>query len=144
METEDRHNLVRFRSAQSSGVYECALQEVRRGRKTSHWMWFIFPQIAGLGFSATSVRYAIKSLDEAKAYLEDEVLGQRLREICVALLNLPTSDAREVFGSPDWMKLRSSLTLFDVVSPSDIFSKLLRKYFASSPDPRTLSLLRQH
>ena len=143
MATEDSYNLARFKSAQASGVYERALQEIRRGRKTSHWMWFVFPQLAGLGFSATSIYYAIKNIDEAKAYLEDELLGQRLREICGVLLSLPTSDAREVFGTPDWMKLRSSLTLFDIVSPSDIFSKLLCKYFAASPDYRTLTLLRQ-
>ena len=139
----DRFFLTRFKNAQDFGVYEKALAEIRNGRKMSHWMWFIFPQIIGFGHSYNTSYYAIKSADEAKAYLEDPVLGPRLREICQALLELPKTNPAEVFGTPDWMKLGSSMTLFDYVSPDDVFFKVLDKYFAGSRDLRSISIIRQ-
>lgn len=138
----DRYELARFKNAQDHGVYEKALQEIKNGRKKSHWMWFIFPQIVGLGHSPTTRFYAIKSSDEARAFLEDATLGARIREISAALLDLPTSDPTEIFGFPDWMKLGSSMTLFDYVSPDGVFDKVLKKYFAGSRDPKSLSIIR--
>lgn len=138
----DRYHLARFRNAQNFGVYETALSEVRNGRKMSHWMWFVFPQIVGLGHSYNTKFYAIKCADEARAYLDDPVLGARLREICEALLQLPVSDPGVVFGTPDWMKLGSSMTLFDYVAPDDVFAKVLDKYFAGSRDLRSITIIR--
>lgn len=138
---DDPYLLKRFREAQDRGVYERALAEVRAGSKRSHWMWFIFPQIDGLGFSPTTEFYAIKSVDEARAYLADEVLGTRLREICQALLDLEDSDPGEIFGYPDDLKLKSSLTLFDYVSPGDLFATLLDKFYGGDRDKRSLELI---
>ena len=138
----DRFFLTRFKNAQDFGVYEKALQEVRNGRKMSHWMWFIFPQIVGFGHSHNTKYYSIKSVEEAKAYLADEVLGSRLREISEALLELPNTNPADIFGTPDWMKLSSSMTLFDFVSLNDVFAKVLDKYFAGSRDLRSLSIIR--
>ncbi len=138
----DRFFLQRFKNAQDFGVYEKALQEIKNGRKMSHWMWFIFPQIVGFGHSHNTKYYAIKSEDEARAYLEDEILNSRLREICEALIELPYSDPAPIFGSPDWMKLGSSMTLFDYVSPNDIFAKVLDKYFSGSRDLKSISIIR--
>jgi uncharacterized protein (DUF1810 family) len=107
-------NLQRFHTAQE-GVYPVALEEIRTGRKRSHWMWFIFPQIAGLGFSETAQYYAIQSVDEAEAYLTDEVLGQRLIEISGTLLTLAETNPTAIFGRPDDMKLRSSMSLHSSV-----------------------------
>lgn len=132
-------DLKRFKEAQE-GVYDRALEEVKAGRKTSHWMWYIFPQFQGLGRSATSEFYGIKSLDEARAYLADELLGSRLREISSALLDLEASDAKGVFGSTDAMKLKSSMTLFDLVSPGDVFGRVLDKYYEGKRSGRTLKL----
>lgn len=139
----DRYYLARFKNAQDFGVYEKALQEVKNGRKMSHWMWFIFPQIVGFGHSHNTKFYAIKNADEAKAYLADEVLGARLREICEALMELPCTDPAQVFGTPDWMKLGSCMTLFDYVSPNDIFDKVLGKFFSGSRDLKSLTIIRQ-
>lgn len=139
----DGYYLTRFKNAQDFGVYERALEEVKNGRKMSHWMWFIFPQIVGFGHSHNTKFYAIKSSHEARGYLNDETLGARLREISAALMELPNSDPREIFGSPDWMKLRSSMTLFDYVSPNDIFESVLKKYFAGRRDFRSLSIIRR-
>jgi len=137
----DPYDLERFVEAQR-GVYEQACAELRRGRKTGHWMWFIFPQIAGLGFSATSQHYAIQSLDEARAYLQHPTLGPRLREISQILLSINGKTAHEIFGSPDDMKLRSSMTLFAHATPDNaIFLEVLRKYFSGAEDSATLSLL---
>ena len=136
------YTLKRFVDAQSGEVYERALQEIRNGRKTTHWMWFIFPQIKGLGRTPISQYYSIQSVEEAKAYLEDPVLSPRLREITKALLTLQTSDADEVFGFPDCMKLKSSMTLLDYISPNDIFAKVLEKYYSGSRDNKTLSLIK--
>lgn len=135
------YDLDRFMEAQDGGVYERALAEVKRGRKTSHWMWFIFPQIAGLGFSPTAEFYAIADEGEARAYLARARLATRLREISRALLDLPTSDPRAVFGSPDDLKLRSSMTLFDKVAPGDVFAEVLEKFYAGKRDKRTLEEL---
>lgn len=138
----DRFFLTRFKNAQDSGVYEKALEEIRNGRKMSHWMWFIFPQIVGFGHSHNTKYYSIKYVEEARAYLADTILGARLREISEALLQLPKTNPAEIFGTPDWMKLGSSMTLFDYVSPDDVFGKVLGKYFAGSRDLRSLSIIR--
>lgn len=137
---EDKYGLYRFIKAQDSD-YQIALKELNEGRKRSHWMWYIFPQLKYLGHSYSSKYYGISGRGEAAAYLEDPVLGQRLREVSEAILNLPTDDAREVFGGIDSMKLRSSMTLFDAVAPDDVFARVLDKYFRSRRDQRTLSLI---
>ncbi|HET8947540.1 MAG TPA: DUF1810 domain-containing protein [Candidatus Polarisedimenticolia bacterium] len=135
------HDLDRFLEAQE-GVHARALDEIRSGRKRSHWMWFVFPQIAGLGMSATSQRYSIRDLAEAKAYLEHPVLGTRLVECAEAACGVEGRSALEVFGTPDDMKLRSCATLFAQVSPpGSVFHRLLDRYFQGTPDDRTLRLL---
>lgn len=133
----DPLNLDRFVTAQT-GVYDQALAELRAGRKTSHWMWFVFPQIAGLGFSATSRHFAIASRDEAIAYLTHPVLGPRLRE-CSAIVAATTGrTAEQIFGGIDAQKLHSSMTLFHRAAPSEsVFTELLDKYFDGVPDPGT-------
>ena len=132
------YDLDRFLRAQE-GTYEVALAEVRRGRKRSHWMWFIFPQVAGLGFSAMSQRYAIADADEARAYLAHPVLGARLVECCEAALSIEGRSAHEIFGSPDDLKLCSSATLFASVSPpGSVFERVLERYFAGRRDERTV------
>ncbi|MBC7453236.1 MAG: DUF1810 domain-containing protein [Massilia sp.] len=134
-------DLDRFVSPQAP-VYDSVLAELRAGRKRTHWMWFIFPQIAGLGRSATARHYAIASLDEARAYLAHPVLGARLRACCALLLALPGGDAHAVFGDPDDVKLRSSLTLFARAAPTDtVFQDCLAKYFGGQLDAATLELL---
>ena len=142
MSAGDPHDLDRFLQAQL-GHYEQALAEIRSGRKRSHWMWYIFPQFAGLGSSGMSQRYAIKSVAEAEAYLRHPTLGPRLIECVEAALEIQDRSASEVFGAPDDMKLRSSSTLFAVVSPSgSVFEKLLDRYFDGKPDPTTLQLVK--
>ena len=137
----DPHNLNRFLHAQAHD-YERALSEVKAGRKRSHWMWYIFPQFAGLGFSSTSERYAIKSVAEAKAYLAHPVLGPRLVECAEAVLGIEGRSALEVFGSPDDLKLRSCATLFANVSPAEsVFERLLDRYYQGERDSQTLGLL---
>ena len=139
MERED--DLHRFVAAQD-GVVEQVLQELRAGRKRTHWMWFVFPQLAGLGSSPTALHFAIRSLDEARAYLAHPVLGPRLRECCEALLAAPTADAHAIFGSPDDLKLRSCLTLFSAAAPGErLFLDVLDRFYGATPDPRTLRLL---
>jgi uncharacterized protein (DUF1810 family) len=124
------------------GTYERALSEIRSGQKQSHWMWYVFPQFDGLGWSATSRRYAIKSLDEARAYLAHPVLGPRLVECAEALLSLQDLTANDVFGYPDDLKLRSSATLFAQVSSNgSVFHRILDKYFDGKPDRETLRLI---
>lgn len=141
LEPSDPFDLSRFLTAQEA-VYKRALAELHDGRKRSHWMWFIFPQIAGLGFSATSKQYAVKSRKEAEAYLGHPVLGGRLRECAGAVLAVENRSVAEIFGSPDNIKLKSSLTLFDAVSDFDgLFDSLLAKYFGGQRDTRTLALL---
>jgi len=133
--------MERFLSAQGSD-YATALAEIRRGRKQSHWMWYIFPQIQGLGHSPMAQHYAIRDLAEATEYLAHPVLGPRLVEISRALLALPGSDATAVMGSPDDMKLRSCMTLFSLVPGADaVFSEVLTKFFKSKPDERTVDIV---
>lgn len=137
----DPHDLARFLAAQAP-VYDSALAEIRSGRKRSHWMWYVFPQYAGLGFSATSRRYAIRSRAEAGMYLRHPVLGPRLVECCEAALALEGRSAAEVFGSPDDLKLRSCATLFASVSPpGSVFEQVLVRFFDGKPDEATLRLL---
>lgn len=133
--------LSRFVEAQA-GVYDGVLDELRRGHKTGHWMWFVFPQIAGLGLSPTARFYAIADLAEARAYLAHPVLGPRLVEAVEAINALPGRDAHAVFGSPDDLKLRSSLTLFQAADPDEpAFQRALDKYFGGRADPLTLEKL---
>ncbi len=133
--------LDRFLDAQR-GDYAAALAEVRRGRKTSHWMWYIFPQIAGLGQSSTARYYSIRDLEEAREYYAHPVLGQRLREISGALLDLRGSDPVAVFGGIDSMKLKSSMTLFAMAAPDDpLFRQVLDKYYGGEQDALTLRIL---
>ena len=137
----DPYDLGRFVKAQE-GDYEQALIEIRGGRKRSHWMWYIFPQVEGLGLSLTSRKYAIKGTAEAMAYLAHPLLGPRLRECVEAVLAVQGGTAHDILGSPDDMKLRSCATLFARVSPSDSgFDSLLEKFFQGHRDCRTLELL---
>jgi uncharacterized protein (DUF1810 family) len=140
---DDPFSLERFVVAQRR-TYTAALGELRRGGKESHWMWFIFPQFEGLGVSEASQHFAIKSLDEARAYIDHPVLGTRLLECCETLLGLKGLSASEVFGYPDDRKLRSSMTLFDLVaSPDSLFARVLDSYFDGQRDARTLRLVEQ-
>jgi uncharacterized protein (DUF1810 family) len=137
----DPYDLGRFMQAQR-GDFERALAEIAGGRKRSHWMWYVFPQLDGLAFSSTSKFYAIKSLDEARAYLAHPVLGPRLRQCAEAALGVEGRSATEVFGSPDDLKLRSCATLFACVSPpGSVFHRLLDKYYGGERDRKTLRLL---
>jgi uncharacterized protein (DUF1810 family) len=138
---DDPYHLNRFLEAQADD-YEQALSEIQSGRKRTHWMWYIFPQIDGLAFSSTSKRYAIKSIEEARAYLDHPVLGPRLRECAEAAVGVEGRSAAEIFGSPDDLKLRSCATLFACVSPAgSVFERLLAKYYGGSRDAKTLQLL---
>ena len=132
--------IERFIQAQDE-VYPRALKEIKSGRKQTHWMWFIFPQIKGLGLSMTSIFFSIKDVEEAKEYLKHPLLGHRLREISHALLELKIDNAIEVFGSTDAMKLRSCMTLFDVVESESVFDKVLMKFFDGIRDKKTLKIL---
>jgi uncharacterized protein (DUF1810 family) len=137
----DPYDLNRFLQAQQN-AYQRALSEIRSGRKRSHWMWYIFPQYDGLGFSSTSKRYAIKSVAEAEAYLRHSVLGPRLVECAEAVLGVEGRSASEVFGSPDDIKLRSCVTLFAAVSPpGSVFERVLEKFFRGVRDEKTLRLM---
>jgi uncharacterized protein (DUF1810 family) len=140
MTHSDPRSLDRFLTAQNP-VYDQVLTELSDGRKRTHWMWFIFPQIAGLGTSETSRRYAIRDLEEARAYLAHPVLGSRLRQCAGILLELKVHSAHDIFGSPDDLKLRSSATLFAQISPSgSVFHQLLDRFFDGEGDRRTLAL----
>ena len=134
------HDLNRFISAQERS-YDAALREIKAGHKRTHWMWYIFPQIAGLGFSSTAQFYAISSMQEAKDYYAHPVLGKRLVEVSEALLTLDTNDAGAVMGYPDDLKLRSSMTLFLAVTGDAVFQKVLDKFYSGKPDSKTLSIL---
>ena len=135
-------SLYRFVDAQE-GIYDTAVAEIRNGRKSSHWMWFIFPQLAGLGRTSTAVYYAIRDIEEARAYLDHPILGPRLIECAEAVLAVKGKSAHEIFGTPDDLKLRSSATLFAQVSPpGSVFHRILDRYYRSEPDPRSLDLLR--
>lgn len=135
-----KNDLERFLKAQEKD-YEYALNEIKNGRKTGHWIWYIFPQIAGLGFSSTSKYYSIKDKNEAIEYLKNKTLKDRLIEICEALLSLESDDATYVMGYPDDLKLKSSMTLFDEVSDIDVFKKVLDKFYKGEKDEMTISLL---
>ena len=139
MNTEDPYDLQRFVAAQDAGsTYDRAAAELRAGRKASHWMWFVFPQITGLGFSPTSQKYAITSLQEAQAYLEHPVLGPRLTESAAILAHQPGRSAEQIFGDLDAQKLRSSMTLFMRAAPGEpLFRQVLDQYFGGVPDPAT-------
>ena len=135
-------DLSRFLDAQRYD-YDTALREIRSGRKRSHWMWYIFPQIQGLGFSSTAQYYAIRDLEEAKDYLAHPVLGARLKEITAALLSLDGLSAHEIFGYPDDLKLRSCMTLFSLAAPDEpLFSDVIEKYYGGDADSRTVQLAR--
>ena len=134
-------DLERFSAAQQ-GVYEGALLELRQGRKTGHWIWFIFPQLVGLGRSEVSRFYAIESIGEARAYLEDPVLGPRLRECVRAVLSTTGKTADQVFGSLDAIKIRSSMTLFHRAAPNEpLFVEMLERFYEGVPDEATDALL---
>jgi len=136
----DPFDLQRFVDAQTP-VYPRVIAELRQGRKQSHWMWFIFPQLAGLGHSAMARRFAIASREEAAAYLAHGILGPRLRE-CTSLVNaVEGRTVTEILGSPDDVKFCSSMTLFSAVSSDEEFARAIEKYYAGKPDPRTLDLL---
>jgi uncharacterized protein (DUF1810 family) len=139
----DPYHLDRFVAAQDSGgTYQRALAELRAGRKTSHWMWFIFPQVAGLGFSAMAQRYAISGVAEARAYLGHPVLGPRLRACTGAIAATSGSTADRILGPVDAMKLRSCLTLFAAAAPEEeVFGDVLARYFGAEPDEATLARL---
>ncbi|MGH2892141.1 MAG: DUF1810 domain-containing protein [Solirubrobacteraceae bacterium] len=139
----DPHDLQRFVTAQE-GVYESAVAQLRAGRKTGHWMWFVFPQIAGLGMSAMSQRYAIASLAEARAYLAHPILGPRLAECARTLIEVGDDhSAHDIFGGIDAIKLRSSMTLFARASEDDsLYHAVLDQYFGGKPDPQTDARLR--
>lgn len=134
-------DLSRFHTAQQYD-YETALAEIKRGRKTSHWIWYVFPQITGLGRSSMAEYYAIKDLNEAIEYYDDPVLRERLVEISSALLEISCNDPTAVMGCPDDLKLRSSMTLFSVAAPEcSVFQAVLDKFFAGTPDKKTLQIL---
>lgn len=133
--------LDRFIRAQEYN-YSDALKEIKNGKKTTHWMWYVFPQIKGLGKSDTAKLYAIKDLQEAKDYLNNEILSNRLEQICKALLDLDCNDAYKIFGSPDDMKLKSSMTLFEIAAPENkIFKRVLDKYFNGERDQKTIEII---
>lgn len=134
------YNLQRFIDAQNN-VYEQVVKELRRGNKTTHWMWFIFPQIKGLGYSPTAIYYSISNLEEAKAYMENPILSNRLIECCQIILKLKGKSANDIFGYTDAMKLKSSMTLFSLVSDNDVFNKVLDMYFKGEKDNETLKII---
>jgi uncharacterized protein (DUF1810 family) len=139
----DVYNLQRFLDAQE-GLYDTVLDELRAGRKSSHWIWFILPQIIGLGHSSTAQQFAITSLDEAKAYLQHPVLGPRLRECTLLVLDANGGSVEEIFGYPDHLKFRSYMTLFlTAATANTIFKDALLKYFDGRPDQMTLDILAQ-
>ena len=136
-------NLSRFIEAQDQS-YSMALEEIKNGRKRGHWMWYIFPQIQGLGHSPTSQYYAIQNIEEATEYLNDTILGTRLIEICNELIKLESNDAYSIFGSPDHRKLKSSVTLFSQVENANpIFMAVLKKFFNGKLDDRTLRFIKK-
>lgn len=140
----ERYDLERFIKAQDcNGTYKRALQEILKGSKETHWIWFIFPQCEGLGYSEHSKKYGIKGTSEARAYIENELLRNRLLEICEALYSLQTDDIMSVMWEIDCYKVRSCVTLFNYVAPEyDVFQRLLDKYFQSLPCQKTLDILR--
>lgn len=143
IEQNDPFNLGRFITAQQ-GIYDQALSELRAGKKRTHWMWFIFPQIQGLGTSTTAKRYALQNRHEALGYLNHPVLGERLLECTETILDIEGRSVTEIFGFPDDVKLRSSMTLFEsVAEPDSVFALVLEKFFHGNRDGMTLQLLGQ-
>ncbi|WP_299291843.1 DUF1810 domain-containing protein [uncultured Mucilaginibacter sp.] len=141
MELEDK--LQRFLDAQKRD-YQTALAEIKNGRKRSHWMWYIFPQVQGLGFSETSKFYAIHDLKEAEAFLNHPILGSRLIQICEALIEQKSNNANQIFGSPDDVKLKSSMTLFAAVpNANPVFQAVLEKFFGGTKDTQTLRIIQK-
>jgi uncharacterized protein (DUF1810 family) len=139
-----KSNLSRFLEAQSD-VYFNALEEVKRGKKTSHWMWYIFPQIRGLGLSETSIFFSLQNLFEAEEYYNHEILGRRLLEISGVLLNIPENNAVEIFGDIDSLKLKSSMTLFSLLDNTDpVFQRVLDKFYGGKKDDVTIRLLNEN
>lgn len=136
----DPHDLARFVEAQAP-VYDRVVAELTRGRKASHWMWFIFPQVAGLGFSATAQRYAIRSRAEAVDYLAHDTLGLRLMECTQLVCAVKDTSIHDILGAPDDAKFRSSMTLFDAIYDQDIFAQALARYYPEGPDTATLAIL---
>ena len=144
----DRFYLARFRNAHEQGLqgsgrgtYAQALEEIKNGRKMGHWMWYIFPQPRGFGHTHNSNFYGITCLEEARAYLEDEILGAHLREISQAVIDQPTKDVGQLMGNPDWLKLGACMTLFDHISPNDVFAKVIDKFYAGSRHPQTKTMI---
>lgn len=135
-------NLQRFIDAQNDN-YATALEEIKNGRKKSHWIWYIFPQIDGLGMSAISKMYSIKDIEEARAYVNNELLYSHLIEITEVLLNLNTNNIEDIMDEPDDLKLRSCMTLFSIVADNPIFDEVLKKYFDGIKDEKTLILLKK-
>jgi uncharacterized protein (DUF1810 family) len=138
----DRHELQRFVDAQS-GVYPQVIEELSAGRKRSHWMWFVFPQVVGLGFSVMAQRFAIGSKAEAAAYLAHDILGPRLIECTRLVMAISEKTINDILGSPDDMKFRSSMTLFDAVSKQEIFAEAIGTFYPEGKDPATLDILRR-
>lgn len=136
----DTYNLARFLEAQAE-CYDRVLAELHAGRKQSHWMWFVFPQLAGLGHSATARYFALSGAREAAAYLDHDVLGKRLQTCCDALLQLKEVRAIDIFGAVDAIKLRSCVTLFDSLEPGQTFARVVERYYGGTRDPATLALL---
>src|SRR5690606_15395553 len=138
----DEFNLQRFLDAQDGGVYERALAEIQGGRKRTHWMWFVFPQLRGLGVSRTAHLYGIESAEEARQYLEHPVLGPRLRACAEAALATGKDNASQIFPLPDDVKLRSCATLFaSAAEPGSVFQRVLDRFWAGEPDPLTIEML---
>ena len=141
MNEKTNYNLDRFKTAQETD-YKAALQEIRNGRKISHWMWYIFPQLDALGFSPTAKYYGIHGIEEAKAYIADDILRSRLIEISEVLLALKSDNASQILGYPDDLKLKSCMTLFHIVCPDvDIFQKVLDKFYCGEQDEKTIELV---
>jgi uncharacterized protein (DUF1810 family) len=138
--SEDIFDLDRFVQAQA-GVFDGAIAELRRGRKTSHWMWFVFPQLGGMGTSPTATHFGIASLGEARAYLEHDLLGPRLEQAVAAVQSSPATSLHALFGSPDDLKFRASMTLCAAAAPEGPFQAALGRWCAEGPDPRTLALI---
>jgi uncharacterized protein (DUF1810 family) len=140
-DANDPYDLGRFMRAQEEN-YQEALSEITSGQKRTHWMWYVFPQLDGLAFSSTAKRYAIKSVEEARAYIDHPILGPRLLECAEAVNRIEGRSATEIFGSPDDLKLRSCVTLFACVTPpGSVFERLLEKYYRGERDSQTIRLL---
>ena len=138
----DNFNLNRFLDAQTN-IYEIALNEIKRGEKTSHWMWYIYPQFKGLGYSSTTIKYAITSIEEASMYFNHPILGRRLIEITNAFLKIENKSAYEILGDPDYLKMKSCMTLFKTIqTESEVFSEVINKYYSGSQCSRTISKIK--